>query len=84
MSLVDARYTGEPFAGAIQEILGATVEVVKRSELHAFAAILKRWVVERSFSWLEKCHSSGRTASVSWKRVPAGIAKLNWTIVEGF
>lgn len=54
--MVDAGYTGEPFAGAIQEVIGATVEVVKRSELHTFAVIPTRWVVERSFSWLEKCH----------------------------
>lgn len=54
-SLVDGGYSGEPFAEAIKELLGATVEVVKRSELHKFAVIPKRWVVERSFSWLEKC-----------------------------
>ena len=27
----------------------------KRNELHTFAVIPKRWVVERSFAWLEKC-----------------------------
>ena len=54
-SLVDGGYSGEPFAEAIKELLGVTVEVVKRSELHKFAVIPKRWVVERSFSWLEKC-----------------------------
>ena len=53
--LVDGGYTGEPFATAVYETLGATVEVAKRSELHTFAVIPKRWVVERSFSWLEKC-----------------------------
>ena len=53
--MADAGYTGEPFADAMQELIGATVEVVKRSELHTFAVIPKRWVVERSFSWLEKC-----------------------------
>jgi transposase len=52
--LVDGGYTGEPFANAIQEILGATVEVVKRSELHTFKVLPKRWVVERDFGWLEK------------------------------
>jgi transposase len=31
-----------------------TVQVAKRSELHTFAVIPKRWVVERSFAWLEK------------------------------
>ena len=53
--LVDSGYTGEPFAAAIKNTLGATVEVAKRSELHKFAVIPKRWVVERSFSWVEKC-----------------------------
>ena len=53
--LVDGGYTGEKFANEVQEILGATVEVAKRSELHTFVVIPKRWVVERSFGWLEKC-----------------------------
>ncbi len=53
--MVDGGYTGKPFADKIKDILGATVEVAKRSELHTFAVIPKRWVVERSFSWLEKC-----------------------------
>ena len=53
--LVDGAYTGENFAGEVKAILGATVEVAKRSELHKFAVIPKRWVVERSFAWLEKC-----------------------------
>ncbi len=54
-SLGDGGYSGEPFAEAIKDLLGATVEVVKRSELHKFAVIPKRWVVERSFAWLENC-----------------------------
>ena len=40
--LVDGGYTGEPFATAVYETLGATVEVAKRSELHTFAVIPKR------------------------------------------
>ena len=53
--LVDGGYTGKPFAAAVQSLLGAAVEVVKRNELHTFVALPKRWVVERSFAWLEKC-----------------------------
>jgi transposase len=53
--LVDGGYSGENFAKEIKNIIGATVEVAKRSELHKFAVIPKRWVVERSFGWLEKC-----------------------------
>jgi transposase len=52
--LVDGGYTGEPFAKAVQETLGATVQVAKRNELHTFAVIPQRWVVERSFAWLEQ------------------------------
>ena len=39
----------------MQSLLGASVEVVKRNEMHTFAVLPKRWVVERSFAWLEKC-----------------------------
>ncbi len=53
--LVDGGYRGEKFATSVDEILGATVEVVKRNELHQFVVLPKRWIVERSFSWLEKC-----------------------------
>lgn len=53
--LVDGGYAGEPFAEGVKALLGATVEIAKRSELHKFAVIPKRWVVERSFAWLEKC-----------------------------
>lgn len=53
--LVDGGYTGDAFASAVQYLIGARVEVAKRSELHKFAVIPQRWVVERSFAWLEKC-----------------------------
>jgi len=53
--LVDGGYTGEEFAAKIKTLTGAEVEVAKRSELHKFAVIPKRWVVERTFGWLDKC-----------------------------
>jgi len=54
-ALADGGYSGENFATAVKEILGCTVEIAKRNELHKFAVIPKRWVVERCFAWLEKC-----------------------------
>ena len=51
--LVDGGYTGEDFANKIKELIGAEVEVVKRNELHKFVVLPKRWIVERSFAWLE-------------------------------
>jgi len=54
--LVDGGYSGDPFANGVEKLLYCKVEVAKRSELHTFKVIPKRWVVERSFAWLEKCH----------------------------
>ena len=53
--LVDGGYDGEPFANAVKELLGnhVEVEVVKRNELHKFVVLPKRWVVERTFGWLD-------------------------------
>jgi len=36
-------------------IEGVEIEVVQRSEPYSFKVVAKRWVVERSFAWLEKC-----------------------------
>ena len=54
--LTDSGYTGKPFAQGVREALGedVTVQIAKRSELHTFKVMPKRWVVERSFAWLEK------------------------------
>ena len=54
--LCDSGYVGEPFAQGVCETLGAgvTVQIAKRSELHKFVVMPKRWIVERSFAWLEK------------------------------
>lgn len=53
--LVDGGYTGEPFSEGVEDLIEAEVEVVKRNALHTFAVLPKRWIVERSFGWLEKC-----------------------------
>lgn len=53
--LADGGYTGDKFKQAIEDSLCAEVQIAKRSELHTFKVIPNRWIVERSFSWLEKC-----------------------------
>ena len=54
--LCDGGYTGEPFAQGVRQTLGqeVTVQITRCSELHTFKVMPKRWVVERSFAWLEK------------------------------
>ena len=53
--LCDGGYTGEDFALKIKSLTGAEVEIAKRPDLHKFAVMPKRWIVERSFGWLDKC-----------------------------
>jgi transposase len=54
--LCDGGYQGESFAKAVDILINAEVEVVKRPEMHKFVVVPKRWVVERSFGWLESAH----------------------------
>ena len=75
--LVDGGYTGKPFAEKIEEILHATVEVAKRNELHTFKVLPKRWVVERSFAWLEKCRRL-------WKNCERKLATSRQMVVLAF
>lgn len=50
---VDGGYAGKLIAWA-KEMLGYDVEVVKRSDInkHHFVVLPKRWIVERTLSWL--------------------------------
>ena len=52
--IVDGGYRGENFAKEIKELCHAEVEVVKRKKAHEFEVLPIRWIVERSFGWLEK------------------------------
>jgi putative transposase len=52
---VDGGYAGSPLAQWLKELLprrGLRLEVVKRTELHTFKILPRRWVVERTFGWL--------------------------------
>ncbi|MFT8744502.1 MAG: IS5 family transposase [Lentilactobacillus hilgardii] len=53
--LVDGGYSGVNFKLDVMSDLQATVQVAKRNELHKFEVLPQRWLVERSFSWVEKC-----------------------------
>ena len=53
--LVDGGYSGVNFRLDVASNLNATVQVAKRSELHRFEVMPQRWIIERSFSWLENC-----------------------------
>lgn len=78
--LADGGYSGKKFAHEVRKILKAETEIAKRSELHAFAVIPKRWAVERSFAWLEKCRrlwkNCERTIDTSLHMMVLSFARL--------
>jgi transposase len=48
----DAGYDGAPLTTWIRSVANITVQIIKRTELHVFRVVPRRWVVERSFGWL--------------------------------
>ena len=52
--IVDGGYSGAKFADFVKTVYAADVAVVKRNQLHKFTVLPKRWIVERSFGWLDK------------------------------
>lgn len=48
---VDGGYTGKLIEWS-KVMFNWTVTVVKRSEAHRFVVLPKRWIVERTFAWL--------------------------------
>jgi putative transposase len=52
---VDQGYSGAKFARAVQQVCGenVTVEVIERTS-KTFEVLPKRWIVERTFGWLNR------------------------------
>lgn len=53
----DGGYQGPQFQGGLRQVIaGITVEIVKRSDAaKGFVVLPKRWVVERTIAWLNRC-----------------------------
>ena len=49
---VDGGYTGAPLACWFLTMFRWSIQVVKRTEKHAFVPLPKRWIVERTFGWM--------------------------------
>jgi transposase len=50
----DAGYQGAALAAAVAKTGAWTLEIVKRSELHRFVVLPKRWIVERTLAWISR------------------------------
>ena len=53
----DGGYQGPQFQAGLRQVLAQVeVEIVKRSDqAKGFAVLPKRWIVERTFAWLNRC-----------------------------
>ena len=51
--LVDSAYTGQVIAASAKET-GIAVTIVRRPDIKGFVVVPKRWIVERSFGWMNR------------------------------
>jgi transposase len=64
----DGGYAGPKLRGALDKIGDWTIEIVKRSDTaKGFEVIPRRWVVERTFAWLNRC----RRLAKDWEKTIA-------------
>jgi transposase len=54
---VDSGYQGPKFAKGLAKVLPhIEIEIVKRSDqVNGFVVLPKRWIVERTIAWLNRC-----------------------------
>lgn len=53
----DGGYQGPVFQAALRRVMKSVeLEIVKRSDVaHGFQVLPKRWIVERTIAWLNRC-----------------------------
>lgn len=84
----DGGYAGPKLETAIAHIDRLAIEIVKRSDAHRFVVLPRRWVVERTIAWLNRCQRLAKdweasiASSEAWlviasiRRMTRRIAKL--------
>ena len=75
----DSGYTGPRFqAGLARVCRQVDVEIVKRSDTAKFVVLPKRWIVERTIAWLNRCR-----LVKDWERLNHNaLAFLQWASVR--
>ncbi len=77
----DGGYQGPQFQQGLRRVCRqVNVEIVKRSDTATgFAVIPKRWIVERTIAWLNRC----RRLAKDWECLNrSGLAFLRWASVR--
>jgi transposase len=77
----DGGYQGPQFQDALQGVFRqVNVEIVKRSDtVKGFTVLPKRWLVERTIGWLNRC----RRLAKDWECLNrSGLAFLRWASIR--
>lgn len=76
----DAGYQGPQFQGALLRVVReVNIEIVKRSDAQGFIVLPKRWIVERTIGWLNRC----RRLAKDWECLNrSALAFLRWSSIR--
>lgn len=76
----DSGYQGPKFQLGLRHVCRKVdVEIVKRSDTSRFTVLPKRWIVERTIAWLNRC----RRLAKDWERMNQNaVAFLHWASVR--
>jgi putative transposase len=66
----DAGYQGPKMAKVVSRTGRWKIEIVKRTDLHRFVVLPKRWIVERTFAWI----SRNRRLARDYERYDTNVA----------
>jgi transposase len=73
----DAGYQGARAALAAARVGSWVLEIVKRTELHKFTVLPKRWIVERTPAWI----SRNRRLARDYERYTNTAAAFIWLVM---
>ena len=76
----DSGYREPKFQEGLQRVCGQiNVEIVKRSDIGKFVVLPRRWIVERTIAWLNRC----RRLAKDWECLNRNaLAFLRWASVR--
>jgi len=76
----DAGYQGAKFQEGLKAACSqVSLEIVRRGDLHTFVVVPKRWIVERTIGWLNRC----RRLAKDWECLNRNaLAFLRWASVR--
>jgi len=76
----DSGYQGAKFQDGLRATCSRiNLEIVKRSDRHRFVVLPKRWIVERSIAWLNRC----RRLAKDWECLNrSALAFLRWASIR--